>query len=128
MAFPKPSPELSALLEALAEADDRLERRKMFGSSAVFLTQNRQMLAGVFGEQFHVRLSEADREAVRALGGHPLEPMEGRPMREYMTLPADVVADESSAREWLHRGIAFVQTLPEKKKKKAPKKKKGSTP
>ena len=66
MAFPKPSPELSALLEALAEADDRLERRKMFGSSAVFLTQNRQMLAGVFGEQFHVRLSEADREAVRA--------------------------------------------------------------
>ena len=43
----------------------------------------------------------------------------GRPMREYVVLPSDVIADKRKLGAWLKRAITYVETLPAKKPKKA---------
>jgi hypothetical protein len=39
-------------------------------------------------------------------------------MREYVTLPGDVVADPDAARAWVERAAAYVATLPPKAARK----------
>ncbi|MFH1069177.1 MAG: TfoX/Sxy family protein [Candidatus Glassbacteria bacterium] len=87
MTWEKPDPGLIHLLEeALVNFD--CEMRKMFGCPAWF-APNGQMFSGVFQSVIFARLSEEDREKLMAkfAGVAPFEPMQGRPMREYMVLP-----------------------------------------
>jgi TfoX/Sxy family transcriptional regulator of competence genes len=62
-----------------------------------------------------VRLSESDRaDAVKRAGAKPFEPTPGRGMKEYVELPASVIADSPGLRRWLERGITYVAGLPRK--------------
>jgi hypothetical protein len=66
-----------------------------------------------------VRLSERDRaKATLEAAAVPFAPG-GRPMREYVVLPRDVVEDTRKLGAWLKRAVAYVDTLPKKKPKKA---------
>jgi TfoX/Sxy family transcriptional regulator of competence genes len=115
-AFTKPS---SSLVEtfhrAVAELPD-VQPRQMFGYPAAFTRT--QMFACLFQDNMIVRLSDADREAFGREGARPFEPMPGRPMREYVAVPAGVLKKPSELRSWLARSHAYAGSLPPKKKKR----------
>ncbi len=116
MALEKPPPYMVELFDSILPLDGRVERRKMFGSTCAFVNGN--MFSGLFERSLFLRLSEADRgEAIDRLGAEPFDPMGGRPMREYVTLPDDMLEDEAQLDDWMGRALAYTGGLPPKEKK-----------
>jgi len=115
-AFTKSPP---ALAEAFARAlpdDPRVERRQMFGYPCAFVGGN--MFAGLFQDRMFVRLAEPEREELLALpGGGPFEPMPGRPMKDYATVPPQVSGDRAALARWIGRALAHGASLPPKEPK-----------
>lgn len=108
----------SDLVEAFAAAVAELpgsEPRKMFGFPAAFVNGN--LFTGLFEERWFVRLPEADRVELAGAGAEAFEPMPGRPMRDYVELPAAVLADEAARDGWLRRSLAHAAGLPPKERK-----------
>ena len=95
---------------------DGLETRKMFGYPAGFIGGN--MATGLHQESWIVRLPEHERAVQLEAGWSIFEQMPGRPMREYMALPAPIAEDPDAARQWVERAAAYVRTLPPKVPKK----------
>jgi TfoX/Sxy family transcriptional regulator of competence genes len=92
------------------------ERRKMFGYPCAFV--NGQMLCGVFADRIMLRLSEQDRSEFLMLPEARLfEPIPGRPMKEYVELPPQVMSSPEDFSSWLQRSLEYVRTLPPKEKK-----------
>lgn len=111
----KSPPELVEAFGQAAPRDPRVERRTMFGYPALFVRGN--MFAGTYGEDVVVRLPEAERTAlVKRKAARPFEPMPGRPMKEYVVLPATVARRRAALASFLARGFAYAATLPPKKK------------
>lgn len=111
--FEKSPPELVARFDAAAGRFPEAERRKMFGYPALFVGGN--LVTGLFADRWMIRLGPEDLAAMLAMpGGGPFEPMAGKPMKGYATLPSDLVADDASLDVWIRRSIAFGQTLPPK--------------
>ena len=111
--FEKSPPELIARFDAAAARFPEAQRRKMFGYPALFVGGN--LVTGLFAQRWMIRLPDDDRAALLALpGATPFEPMPGKPMKGYATLPDDVVADDDALDGWVRRSIAFGKTLPAK--------------
>jgi TfoX/Sxy family transcriptional regulator of competence genes len=110
---PKSSEEDRAAFRALVPDDERVSVRPMFGSVAAFASTN--MFMGLFADELFVRLGPEERETLTGLGGGVLEPMPGRPMKEYVTIP-DWRARDDVVREWAGRALQYALTLPPKKK------------
>jgi hypothetical protein len=110
--FEKSPPQLVDRFAALAEGIPDGRRRQMFGYPAV--TINGHLCFSLHADSAILRLSEADQADFGAR--HPLrafEPMPGRPMREYVVLPDDLLADGAVA-GWIERSAAYVRGLPPK--------------
>ena len=124
MKFQKTPPWLATLFdEVLATMPG--DRRRMFGYPCGFL--NGLLVTGTFADRVIVRLSEADRaEALRIEGAEPFDPMQGRPMREYVVLPTTVCESADELRGWVDRAFGFVATLPPKAEKNAGKRRSGA--
>ncbi len=116
MKFPKTPPWIKELFPALIEGLD-CQPRQMFGCPCAFV--NGQMFGGAFGEDIFVRLPAPQQRELLALGGAPFDPMGGRPTREYVTVPREMLEDEEALKIWLERGLAYARALPPKDKKKA---------
>jgi TfoX/Sxy family transcriptional regulator of competence genes len=115
-AFTKPTAATVRAFEHGTASLAGVEPRTMFGYPSVFLNGN--MLASIFQDRVMLRLSDSDRaEAFARAGAKPFEPTPGRGMKEYVELPAAVIADVNAFRGWLERGRAYVATLPKKQKK-----------
>jgi len=114
----KPPEELIEYFHTLIpDGPGPVEFRPMFGSPCYWCRGN--MFTTVHQESIVVRLSDADREVLLQEPDVELfEPMEGRPMREYVVLPPRIADDPEAAREWMARGLAYVATMPPKEKKK----------
>ena len=110
---PKATDEAKAQFRTLVPVDDRVSVRPMFGAVAAFA--NDYMFMGLFATDLFVRLDDKDTAAVTAAGGGPLEPMPGKPMRGYVTIP-NWSSDESAIREWGEKALAYTLTLPPRKK------------
>jgi len=110
---PKNSEASREAFRALVPSDERVTVRPMFGSVAAFA--GGQMFMGLYADELFVRLGEADRDSVLAAGGGQLEPMPGRPMREYVTLPG-WRDDTELARRWTPRSLEYALSLPPKKR------------
>jgi len=109
----KSPPELVAAFEALAARRPELAVRKMFGYPAAFVGGH--MTTALHEDRWIVRLTVDDRaELLATPGATPFEPMPGRPMREYVVLPAGLAADPPALDAWVDRAIAHVRTLPPK--------------
>jgi TfoX/Sxy family transcriptional regulator of competence genes len=117
VAWSKPSDQLVARFERSLPDASGVERRQMFGMPCAFANGN--MFVGLFEERLMVRLDEPARGELSAAGGEQFAPM-GRPMREYVVVPAGVVADETALAGWVDRAFRFASSLPAK----APKPKK----
>jgi TfoX/Sxy family transcriptional regulator of competence genes len=112
-AFTKSPPELVAVFGQIIAARPMAETRKMFGYPAAFA--NGQMFASLFGDNFILRLPDAEREAfIQQQGTHLFEPMPGRPMREYVVVPPSMVKSRSQLDDWLGKAMAYAQSLPPK--------------
>jgi TfoX/Sxy family transcriptional regulator of competence genes len=110
--FDKSPADLVARFGAVVEARPALSARKMFGYPAAFVNGN--LTTSLHRATWVVRLSEANAAELITLGGGPFEPMPGRPMRGYTTLPAEIATDAAAAGVWVDRAIDHVATLPPK--------------
>jgi TfoX/Sxy family transcriptional regulator of competence genes len=112
MAWRKSPPELIALFEAVFPGPPA-ERRNMFGYPSAFA--NGQLFMGLFQERMALRLAERDRELLlKHPGAAPFEPMVGRPMREYVTVPPQMLDDGPELRQWVGKALAYARSLPPK--------------
>jgi TfoX/Sxy family transcriptional regulator of competence genes len=124
MKMPKPTEAHKALFRSLLPEGPGVTQRPMFGQLAGFVNGN--MFLCLFGDRIAVKLREHDAaELLRVKGAEPFEPMAGRPMRGYVTLPESWHENAAQAEEWVARSVAFVGSLPPKAKPvKKPTKKK----
>lgn len=119
MKWVKAPEELKSVLEKAMTGID-CEKKPMFGYPAYFI--NRNMFAGMFGASVYFRLSTEQVNSLRK--EYPsismLEPMPGRPMKDYWAMPESLFKDERALRQVAKDSAAHARTLPPK----APKSKK----
>lgn len=117
----KSPPELVALFDAVLAREPRAERRRMFGYPAAFANGN--MVTGLHQDDWMLRLDELGRAGLTKQGARAFEPTPGRPMREYMVLPAALQGDPSALARWVKRAFDYTSALPAKRTTKAARKK-----
>ena len=107
------------LVEFIAEKMKKVncEYRKMFGYPSYFINGN--MFAGLFGDKLLLRLSDADIAEVmkNEKGVIAFEPMPGRVMKGYITLPKTVYSDNAKFEALLTKSVKYASSLPPKKAK-----------
>ncbi|HET6487025.1 MAG TPA: TfoX/Sxy family protein [Spirochaetia bacterium] len=125
MKWIKAPEDLKTLIERLMQPID-CERRPMFGYPAYFV--NKHLFAGLFQDMLFVRLSPAQSMELRkdfpAVAS--LEPMPGRPMKDYTVIPAELRQDARKMARILKDAATWCRSLPPKattarKAAKAPK-------
>ena len=112
---PKAAAAAKEEFRSMVPDDPRVTVRPMFGSVAAFV--DGQMFMGLYGDDLFVRLDADGRQAVIDSGGDQLEPMPGRPMREYVTLPG-WRDDPEQVAAWALRALDYAAALPPKEPKK----------
>lgn len=110
---PKADDESKALFRTLVPDDQRVTVKPMFGAIAAFA--NGYMFMGLFAADLFVRLSVDDDATVRKSGGTDLEPMPGKPMKGYVTIP-EWRAHADEVRAWGQRSLDYTMSLPPKTK------------
>ena len=115
MPWKRTPPELAARFDRAAPKDPMVVRKPMFGYPALYLNGN--MFAGTFQDTIVTRLSESDRTKALKAGAKQFEPMAGRPMKEYVVVPAADVDKPAALAKWIERARTYAETLPEKTKK-----------
>jgi TfoX/Sxy family transcriptional regulator of competence genes len=115
MSVPKPDEASKDWFRSLVPDDPNVQVRPMFGNLAAFVNGN--MYLALFGAAVAVRLPEEARaELLAEKGSAAFEPMPGRPMKEYVVLPAAWRSQPTKARAWAERSFAWAATLPPKTK------------
>jgi len=107
--FTKSPPELVERFAAVLDDYPNAVRKKMFGYPAAFVGGN--MATGLFADQWVVRLPEGEIAAARAAGAGPFEPMPGKPMKAFVVIPRDDVADDAAIRRWVERGLGTASSM-----------------
>ena len=114
--MPKPTDADKELFRSLLPDAPGVTQRPMFGQLAGFVNGN--MFLCLFGDRIAVKLAEGDAgELMRIEGAEPFEPMDGRPMRGYVALPADWHQTPERVESWILRSLAYVGSLPAKEKR-----------
>ena len=109
--FRQPDPVMLERVEASLSSRP-VSSRKMFGTTAWFLEANRQMFASVWGDGVCVRVgAEEANNLVERGEASRFDPLGGRPMREYVVVEAEELAEDNELNAWLERGEAFAATL-----------------
>lgn len=112
--FPKADPAALAFFRDLVPTAAGVTVKPMFGHQAAFVDGT--MFLGVFADRVLVRLPPPLRDALLAQdGAEPFDPMGGRPMKEYVLLPADWIDQPQLAETWVQHALAYARTLPKKK-------------
>src|SRR5260370_13271912 len=115
--IPRPDKESVDLLQSLVPRDDRVTVRPMFGNISAFVNGN--MFFGVFGNDLFVRLSIEDREVLlKNKGASMLEPMKGKPMKDYVVVPKAWRERPATLRSWISNALEWSSKLPPKKTQK----------
>jgi len=113
MEFKKSPQALIDIFEAVVPGPPA-QQRKMFGYPAAFVNGN--MFMGLFADTMMVRLPEEPRNNLLQLqGAKVFEPMPGRPMREYIILPAGLIADRTKLSQWVAKAFEYASSLPAKR-------------
>lgn len=114
MKIPKPDQASVDLFKSLVPNDLKVTIRPMFGNVSAFVNGN--MFFGLFGNDMFVRLSEGDQaELLKNKGASNLEPMKGRPMKDYVVVPKAWKEEPETIRTWVARSLAWSSKLPPKK-------------
>lgn len=117
MKFEKAPQNLIDLLARLIPSNADIQHRKMFGYPAYFINGN--MFVGLFGHSLFLRLDDAKRKSfLQMADAGVLEPMPGRPMKEYVVAPDKLLREERQLTAWIEESARYAGTLPKKEKKK----------
>ena len=117
MQWKKAPPELVATFEKAVPKAAHVDTRKMFGYPACFVRGN--MFMGLYQDSFIVRLAEPDRAALLAQAdARRFEPMPGRPMKEYVVVPAAMLSGGAELATWVAKALEYGLSLPAKGAKK----------
>ncbi len=108
----KSPPELVERFLRIPPPGPETDLRRMFGYPCAFVRGN--LFMGLHERNMMLRLSPEHRAELIAAGGRPFEPMPGRPMKEYVTVPEDVLQDDGALNTWTARAYAFASALPPK--------------
>jgi len=121
MNMPKSPPALIDFFASVVPAAPDVAQKKVFGYPAAFVNDN--MFMGLHGDYMILRLGADDRAALlHHEGAHLFEPMEGRPMKEYVVVPAAIRQSEAELKPWIDRALTFGRSMqPKVKKPKTPK-------
>jgi TfoX/Sxy family transcriptional regulator of competence genes len=96
-------------LDARADVDER----RMFGGIGFLIAGN--MCCGVHGDELIVRVAPDD--ATKLLetedGARPFD-MTGRPMRGWLFVSSEAIAEDDGLQRWIGRAEAFAAALPPK--------------
>jgi TfoX N-terminal domain len=111
--FDKAPPELVERFGAVLAAYPDAQRKQMFGYPAAFIGGN--MATGLFADQWVVRLPDDEIEPAKAQGAGPFEPMPGKPMKAFVSIPPADIADDVAIKAWVERGLALARSMPPKK-------------
>ena len=111
-AMPKPSEQAKAAFTKLVPGGPTVTLRPMFGNLAAFVNGN--MFAGLFGEDLFVRLPEVEGAKVRKQGGRDFEPMPGRAMKGYVTVPSTWRGKPEAAKGWIRVALELTSQMPPK--------------
>ncbi len=102
------------MFRSLVPDDPKVTVRPMFGNLSAFVNGN--MFFGLFGNDLFLRLSTEDQqELLKNKGASRLEPMKGRPMKDYIIVPRAWKDDPRAVRSWVSRSLAWSSKLPPKK-------------
>jgi TfoX/Sxy family transcriptional regulator of competence genes len=117
MKWIKAPEELKDLLEGVMQ-NIECEKRAMFGHPAYFINKN--MFIGLFQDKLFVRLSDQQPADIRQRFPSitRLEPMPGRPMKNYYVLPKDLYSDPRTFREVIQGSAEYTRSLAPKQPKK----------
>lgn len=114
MKIPRPDKETVDLFRSLVPEDDLVTIKPMFGNISAFVNGN--MFFGVFGNDLFVRLSDAGKtELLKNKGASMLEPMKGKPMKDYVVLPKTWNTEPETLRSWISKSLEWSGRLPSKK-------------
>jgi TfoX/Sxy family transcriptional regulator of competence genes len=116
--MPKPSDGAKEAFTKLVPAGPTVTLRPMFGNLAAFVNGN--MFAGLFGEDLFVRLSDEESAKVRKAGGRNFEPMPGRAMTGYVTVPSTWRNKPADAEGWINTALERTRQMPPKAAKAKP--------
>lgn len=113
MAWTKSPLPLIDLFDKSVPFDASVSRRQMFGYPAAFANGN--LFIGLHQNDFIMRLSEPDRVRFSATyGERTFEPMKGRPMREYVRLPEELLTNARKRNSWIKRSLDYAQAIKKK--------------
>jgi len=112
--------ELVSLFDRVVPADPAVERRKMFGYPAAFVRGH--MFAGLHEDRLVLRLGDDALAEAKQRGAQDFEPMSGRPMRGWVVVPREVLADVGLTGRWITRALRHVSQMPLKVKRPMAKK------
>ncbi len=103
---------LAQRVEQVLSQQPGIVSRKMFGGLAFMLNGN--MSVGILRDQLMVRIGPDGYED--ALSLPHCRPMDftGRPMRGFVMVDPEGIADDAALNEWVQRGVSFASTLPAK--------------
>jgi TfoX/Sxy family transcriptional regulator of competence genes len=108
----KSPPELVEVFEAVFPGPPAVARQ-MFGYPAGFVNGN--MFMGLHQHNMVLRLPDGPRAELLAMeGAATFEPMAGRPMKEYVVVPATLLAAPEALEPWVAKALAHGTSLPPK--------------
>jgi TfoX/Sxy family transcriptional regulator of competence genes len=117
MKIPRSDENAKEFLKSILPDDPRVTIRPMFGNISAFVNGN--MFTGLFGNDLFVRLSEENRKKLlENKGSSLLEPMKGKPMKEYVVIPKTWRNQPETIRMWVNRSLDWTSKLPPKTPKK----------
>lgn len=116
MNIPRSDEKSKEVFRSFLPNDLRVTVRPMFGNQSAFVNGN--MFFGVFGNDLFVRLSEVHREELLKKGASLLEPMKGKPMREYVVIPRAWRTEPEKIQLWIARSLDWTGKMPVKKPRK----------
>jgi len=117
MKIPRPDEDSKEFFRSVLPDDPRITIRPMFGNVSAFVNGN--MFVGLFGNELFVRLSDESRkELLEEKGASLLEPMKGKPMKEYVLIPKAWRNQHETVLLWVARSLDWASKLPPKKMKK----------
>jgi hypothetical protein len=104
--------QLAEPVRSLLAAEPAVTEKTMFGGLAFLLHGN--MAVGLAGQELMVRTGP--QESDTALSRPHTRPfdMTGRPMKGWILVAPEGVADESDLASWVVRGVKFARALPAK--------------
>lgn len=89
----------------------------MFGNVSAFVNGN--MFFGLFGEDLFLRLSPEDqKKLLKNEGSSMLEPMKGKPMKDYVVVPITWRKRPETLSSWISKALEWSSQLPPKNTKK----------